>query len=227
MPPIISCRYRVICAGMQLQILQRHYWPQDRPYGSKEEMARQALHARWEEVERDLRERRTKERVQAAAVATTGDVLPSHRPKQVDNLSTSTQSKRASLSGISVPQQKKLDRLARDYPALLESVRAGTMSVHAACIEAGISEPTITVPLDPEKMAHTIRRRLSDDELDVLRINLTAEGRAATWPALPPCVGLGTTPEDVRSCYFPAPRPSAAMHTLLAPEEQATRPTSR
>ena len=78
-------------------------------------------------------------RARQAAMATTGDVLPAHRPKEeVAKLATSSQTERAKENNISPAQQKKLDALARRAPALLEEVRAGTKSTHRACIEAGI-----------------------------------------------------------------------------------------
>ncbi len=64
-----------------------------------------------------------------------------------------------------------LRRLKRDeekYPGLAQRVLKGELSAHAAAVQAGFRPRTITVPLDPEKMARAIRRRLSDDELDVL-----------------------------------------------------------
>lgn len=61
-----------------------------------------------------------------------------------------------------------LRRLKRDNPELAQRVLTGELSAHAAAVQAGFRPRTITVPLDPEKMARAIRRRLSDDELDVL-----------------------------------------------------------
>lgn len=61
-----------------------------------------------------------------------------------------------------------LRRLKRDEPELAQRVLKGELSAHAAAVQAGFRPRTITVPLDPEKMARAIRRRLSDDELDVI-----------------------------------------------------------
>lgn len=61
-----------------------------------------------------------------------------------------------------------LRRLRKDRPDLHSQVLKGELSAHAAAVQAGFRPRTITVPLDPEKMARAIRRRLSDDELDVL-----------------------------------------------------------
>lgn len=61
-----------------------------------------------------------------------------------------------------------VSRLEREYPDLHAQVLAKQISPHAAAVQAGFRPRTITVPLDPEKMARAIRRRLSDDELAVL-----------------------------------------------------------
>ena len=47
-----------------------------------------------------------------------------------------SRSERAEKSGVSRSQQKKLDRLYRERIDLLERIRAGTLSVNAAYIEA-------------------------------------------------------------------------------------------
>lgn len=49
-----------------------------------------------------------------------------------------TQSSRADSNGISDRTQRKLDRLAKDRPDLLDRVKAKELSVQAAAIEAGI-----------------------------------------------------------------------------------------
>ena len=61
-----------------------------------------------------------------------------------------------------------LRRLRKERPDLHGQVLTGELSAHAAAVQAGFRPRTITVPLDPEKMARAIRRRLSEDELDVL-----------------------------------------------------------
>lgn len=75
-----------------------------------------------------------------------------------------------------------LRRLRRDNPDLAQRVLQGELSAHAAAVQAGFRPRTITVPLDPEKMARTIRRRLSDDELDVLIAALEAALTGRTLP---------------------------------------------
>lgn len=67
-----------------------------------------------------------------------------------------------------------LRRLKRDNPELASRVLRGEISAHAAAVEAGFRPKTITVPLNPEKMARAIRRRLDDDEIDTL-INALGE----------------------------------------------------
>lgn len=64
--------------------------------------------------------------------------------------------------------QAALRRLRKDRPDLHAQVLARDLSPHAAMVQAGFRPRTISVPLDPEKMARAIRRRLSDDELEVL-----------------------------------------------------------
>src|SRR4051812_18842773 len=80
-----------------------------------------------------------RKKIAEAAKQTTGDVLPSHRLKEVDKLSTSSQPQRAQQNGIGIVMQKKLDRLARDLPPLHEEVKAGNLSVHRASIQRALS----------------------------------------------------------------------------------------
>lgn len=60
-------------------------------------------------------------------------------------------------------------RLKRDRPDLAALVLDGKESARAAGIAAGFIKPTITVPLDPERLAATLRRRLDPAALDRLR----------------------------------------------------------
>ena len=55
--------------------------------------------------------------------------------------SVSSQSARAESNGVSDRTQRKLDRLAKDRPDLLQRVKAKELSVQAAAIEAGIIKP--------------------------------------------------------------------------------------
>ena len=65
-------------------------------------------------------------------------------------------------------QERILRRLARDAPEILDRVKAGEFkSARAAAIEAGIIRPVPTVRLvdDPHKVAATIRRHLSQQQV--------------------------------------------------------------
>jgi hypothetical protein len=89
-------------------------------------------------------------RTQGAAQATTGEVRPKGRvaSDQIANLAI-CQPERAQEVGVSVATQKKLDRLARDRPDLLEKVQAGELSAHGAMKEAGFVK--VKTPLDQLK----------------------------------------------------------------------------
>jgi len=87
-------------------------------------------------------------------------VLPADgtvNPGNGSQFSHRTQSGRAQTNGVSPAQQKKFDALARRAPALLNKVRAGRMSAHRACIEAGIIK--VLSPLD---LAESLCRKLTD-----------------------------------------------------------------
>lgn len=96
------------------------------------------------------RQLRAAERVQAAAVKTTGKVLPKggdqkSEAKSTDNLSVDRQEHRAVTNGVGVVTQRKLDALARRAPELLAAVREGRMTAHAAAKAAGIVKEKSTV----------------------------------------------------------------------------------
>jgi hypothetical protein len=76
-------------------------------------------------------------RIEAAARATTGAVLPAHVHPD-EQSSHHRQAERASRAGISTRSQRLLDRLAKVRPDLLDEVRAGRLSAHRAALEAGI-----------------------------------------------------------------------------------------
>jgi hypothetical protein len=75
--------------------------------------------------------------MQAGRNPDNGKVLPEGNTPtaQIAQLS---QTGRAGQNGISRRTQQKLDRLARDFPLLLEKVQQGEVSVHRACIRAGL-----------------------------------------------------------------------------------------
>lgn len=84
------------------------------------------------------------DRSRAAAAATTGEVLPadgSVNPGNAAQFAHHTQTAKAEQQGISRRTQQKLDAIARARPDLLEEIREGFMSVHAAAIEAGVVKP--------------------------------------------------------------------------------------
>lgn len=85
------------------------------------------------------------------------------RPRGGDHRSNVDNINVARPTGTS--QQRALRKLRTSRPDLHVRVVAGEMSPHAAMIEAGFRRRTITVPADPEEMAHTLLRRLEPDEL--------------------------------------------------------------
>lgn len=66
-------------------------------------------------------------------------------------------------TGTSV--ERALLRLSAQRPDLHAEVLAGTKSAHAACVEAGFRRRTITVPVDVERAAATLRRHFTSDEI--------------------------------------------------------------
>jgi hypothetical protein len=85
------------------------------------------------------------------------------RPTQtVDNIHGT-----ARPSGTS--SDASLRRLRKDRPDLHAEVIVGNLSPHAAMVKAGFRPRTVTVRLDdPTKIAATLRRKLTPDELDRL-----------------------------------------------------------
>lgn len=62
-------------------------------------------------------------------------------------------------------------RLGEQRPDLHAEVLAGTKSAHAACVEAGFRRRTITVPVDVERAAATLRRHFTSDEIaEIVRL---------------------------------------------------------
>jgi uncharacterized protein (UPF0128 family) len=62
-----------------------------------------------------------------------------------------------------------LARLDRDHPDLAKQVRAGELSANQAAIEAGFRVKSITIPLDPDRAAKTLRKHFDKESLDKLR----------------------------------------------------------
>lgn len=68
-----------------------------------------------------------------------------------------------------------LRRLAADAPMLHTRVLAGELSPHAAMVEAGLRDRTISIPVDAEKAARAIRRHFTPDQIATLIDLLTEE----------------------------------------------------
>ena len=69
------------------------------------------------------------------------------------------QSERASVNGISIRAQKQLDRIARESPAHLAEIQAGTKTIHRAAVELGIVK--VKTPLEQALSAF---QRLSPED---------------------------------------------------------------
>ncbi len=61
-----------------------------------------------------------------------------------------------------------LRRLKRDREDLAEKVISGELSANAAAIQAGFRKRTVSIPLEPRSIARTLRRHLTDDQLEDL-----------------------------------------------------------
>ena len=79
--------------------------------------------------------------------------------------SESSQSARADSNGISDRTQRKLDRLAKDRPDLLDRVKAKELSVQAAAIEAGI----VKAPDIMEVAKRAIGKMTTAQRLEIFR----------------------------------------------------------
>lgn len=67
--------------------------------------------------------------------------------------------------------ERALLRLGAQRPDLHAEVLAGVKSAHAACVEAGFRRRTITVPVDVERAAATLRRHFTSDEIaEIVRL---------------------------------------------------------
>jgi DNA-binding transcriptional ArsR family regulator len=71
-------------------------------------------------------------------------------------------------------------RALRDHrPDIHARVLAGELSPHAGMIEAGLRLRTVSIPLDPEKAAHYLRRHFSAAERQELIRHLLSNSEAA------------------------------------------------
>ena len=68
-----------------------------------------------------------------------------------------------------------LQRLARERPDLVERVRSGELSTHAAMLEAGLRKRTVTLPTDLRRAATKLCEIFSPEELRVIRRALDLE----------------------------------------------------
>lgn len=68
-----------------------------------------------------------------------------------------------------------LRRLRKSRPDLHTQVLKGGISAHSAMIEAGFRRKTITVALEPQKAAETLKRHFSDTEIVQLVAYLVSE----------------------------------------------------
>jgi hypothetical protein len=104
------------------------------------------------------------ERTQAAAEAMNPKDIPTKQGERSDlgNL-PKYQASRADSNGISERQQRKLDALARKAPEAFDRVKAGELSVHRACVEAGI-----TKELTALEKAQAAARGLSSEDWEAL-----------------------------------------------------------
>lgn len=84
-----------------------------------------------------------------------------HRPVSNNNVITSSAEK--TVQGNS--ETYALRKLRKDRPDLHERVLEDEISPHAAMIEAGFRQRTITVPSDVRKAARTLSRHFDPDEL--------------------------------------------------------------
>ena len=62
--------------------------------------------------------------------------------------------------------------LGEKRPDLLDRVIAGGLSPHAAMVEAGFREKSITIPSDPENAARRLAKHFAGDRLDALIASL-------------------------------------------------------
>ena len=58
-----------------------------------------------------------------------------------------------------------LRRLQRDRPDLADRVVEGELSANAAMIKAGFRTKTITIPIDPERAARSIKRHFDAQQV--------------------------------------------------------------
>lgn len=84
---------------------------------------------------------------------------PAHRPSEaqitLDNI-------QGYPSGTS--QARALRKLRTDAPQLHQEVLQGHLSAHAAMVQAGYRKRTITIPLEPQGAARTLRKHMTPEQ---------------------------------------------------------------
>lgn len=65
-------------------------------------------------------------------------------------------------------EARALRKLRKDAPELHREVLKGNLSAHAAMVQAGYRKRTITVPIDPQRAAATLKRHLDEHQLKEL-----------------------------------------------------------
>lgn len=148
-------------------------WPPGQPYGSMAELLQAELGATPQQVAAKVVSAKANERVRDAAMATDGDVLPPGRPMK-EHANLARLSDRASSQGVSRDTQRKLDRIARQSPALLAQVQQGVISVSTAYHQATGKPPQVSVTASVEGFARAARKHLPgqlDALVEALRCN--------------------------------------------------------
>jgi predicted exporter len=85
---------------------------------------------------------------------------PGKRKKDIgDNVTN----KHPDMNGNS--RDEAIRRLRAQRPDLHSKVLKGELSAHSAMIEAGFRQKTLSVPLDPEKLAQTIKRHFNEEQI--------------------------------------------------------------
>jgi hypothetical protein len=111
-----------------------------------------------------------RERVRRAAKKTTGETLEANgyvaeRAKGRQIIDPDNQLHRATGNGVGVVTQRRLDRLAREFPKLHKQVCDGELSVHRASINAGI----VKVPTPFEAAMKAVKKLNAADRRKLIR----------------------------------------------------------
>lgn len=165
-------------------------WPPEHPFGSMDALTEAVIGKSLAEIDAHIVERTAADRRIAAAQATTGARRGKGRPPKENAQIVHLQARRADASGIHRNSQRKLDRLARDFPLLADAVRAGRLSVNRAAIEAGFVHPT--APIRTDDVAAAVRTLLKHfSAADVVDAVLRSEGHGDVTDTFPPPNGYG------------------------------------